>query len=326
MNELTKTETSSPYFSIVIPAYNEEEHIGSCLKSILESNYDSNGYEVIVVDNGSQDRTREIALNTGQVKVLELPEGNVGAVRNYGATMALGEILVFIDADCLLDKDWLNRAEQLIKEKPNCAYGGGIRLPTNATWIEKFWLLEYKGRPNLPKHLIGASTLIPKKLFFSINGFNERVSSGEDTELHNCLTFQGATIIFNNSLTVTHLGNAKTSMQFIKRQIWHAEYYSKNTIQSIKDPIFIAALTFLTLPTFITALLFLGESSTIIIYSILSWLLIPAVLSCKRIFRAKQFVMGLNDICKIYYLDFIYLTGRSLGILKIIVNRKKYKK
>mgnify|MGYP003630000013 FL=1 len=189
MSEQTKTDNASPYFSIVIPAFNEEDHIGSCLQSIFNSDYDSTQYEVIVVDNGSQDRSHEIALNS-RALVFQLLQGNVGAVRNYGAAQARGQILVFIDADCLIDNDWLNRAENLIKDRPNCAYGGGVKLPSDATWIEKSWLLQTKGQPTLPKHLIGASTMLSKELFLKIDGFDELVSSGEDTDLHNRLTYR----------------------------------------------------------------------------------------------------------------------------------------
>ena len=255
MSEKTKTDSALPFFSIVIPAYNEEDHIELCLQSIFDSDYDSTQYEVIVVDNGSQDRSYEIALSFGRANVFQLLEGNVGAVRNYGAIHAQGQVLIFIDADCLLDNDWLKRAEKLIRDHPNCSYGGGAKLPESATWIETSWLLQNKGQSTLPRHLIGASTMLPKRFFLKIHGFNELTSSGEDTDLHIQLVSANIPVLIDNALDVTHLGNAKTCMQFIQRQIWHSENYSKDFIGSLKDPIFIVTLAFL-----FSSLLFIVQS------------------------------------------------------------------
>ncbi|SOB75158.1 Glycosyltransferase involved in cell wall bisynthesis [Marinobacter sp. LV10R510-11A] len=320
MTARIEAESASPYFSIVIPAYNEEDHIGSCLQSIFTLNYDSAKYEVIVVDNGSQDRSYEIALNFDQAKVFQLLEGNVGAVRNHGAAQARGQILIFIDADCLMDEDWLNRAEQLINDWPNYVYGGGVKLPIDATWIETSWLLESKGQPTLPKHLIGASTVLSTKLFWEINGYNELVSSGEDTDLHNRLTSNNSPVLIDHALDVTHLGNAKTLMQFLQRQIWHSENYISNIIQSVKDPVFLATSVFIILPFFVLIQSIFLSSSNITIISLLSWGSIPFLLSLKRMSRSRYFTLNPINIFSIYVLDFIYLAGRSLGLLKGFFN------
>jgi len=316
MNERTKTESSSPYFSIVIPAYNEEEHISSCLQSVFNSDYDSAQYEVIVVDNGSQDNTYDIALNSERARVFQLLEGNVGAVRNYGAAKARGQILVFIDADCLMDKDWLNRAEKLAKDHPNCAYGGGVKLPDDATWIETSWLLENKGRPTLPKHLVGASTMLSRELFFEIGGFDELMSSGEDTDLHTRLTTKKTIVLICHALDVTHLGNAKTCLQFIKRQVWHSENYLVNLKISLRDPVFIITLTFIFTIIFFIIQSFFLSSRAIAIVSLSLCLLLPAVLSFKRMSRAGYFTLMPNILVKIYAADSLYLIGRSIGLLK----------
>ena len=320
MNELTKSEPSSPYFSIVIPAYNEEEHIGSCLRSVFNSDYDSAQYEVIVVDNGSQDNTYDAALNSGKARVFRLPEGNVGAVRNYGAAKARGQILVFIDADCLMDKDWLNRAEKLIKDRPNTAYGGGVKLPSNATWVETSWLLEDSGgQPTLPKHLIGASTMLPRKLFFQIDGFNELVSSGEDTDLHNRLISENSAVFICHSLDVTHLGNAKTPMQFINRQVWHSENYIDNLKKSFKDPIFLITLLFIFLLFSLIIQIVLSKNTFLIAITLAALLTTPSLLSLKRLIRSGNFTKRPSEILKIYCLDLMYLVGRSLGTLKSLI-------
>src|SRR5690554_2773864 len=107
MSKQHRPRTVDPSFSIVIPVFNEENYIGRCLKSIYNSNYEHSQFEVIVVDNGSHDRSHQIALGFEHTRVLQLAKGNVGAVRNHGAAHARGDVLFFIDADCLVDPNWL---------------------------------------------------------------------------------------------------------------------------------------------------------------------------------------------------------------------------
>lgn len=316
MSKIYKTGRASPYFSVVIPVYDEEEHIGSCLQSIFESNYDNTKYEVIVVDNASRDRSYEIAVSLGRARVFQLLEGNVGAVRNFGAEKARGQILIFIDADCLIDTDWLNRAEKLINQHPNCTYGGSAKLPDNATWIETSWLLPSNGQPSLPKHLIGASTMIPKDFFLEVGGFDERISSGEDTDLHNRLTSKNIPVFIDHALNVTHLGNAKTPLQFIRRQIWHSENYLANIKSSVKDPIFLITLTFLFFLSFLAIQAISGAGKSEFLINLSLCALFPALLSCKRIYRSGKLNLTPNVLFQIYFIDLLYLVGRSAGILR----------
>src|SRR3990167_4182565 len=95
--------------SLIIPAYNEEEVIGNCLKSLLKQTFKP--LEIIVVDDGSTDNTISI------VKNCQLPTVNCqlfcqkhlgpGSARNLGASKAKGEILIFVDADMTFDKNFV---------------------------------------------------------------------------------------------------------------------------------------------------------------------------------------------------------------------------
>ncbi len=107
--------------SVVIPTYNEEEHIGRllrCLKPQLES-----GDEIIVVDSNSPDRTAEIAREQGARVVLEPRNGN-GLARNAGAKAAMNGIVLFVDADCVPAADFLARVRKHFYSKETVAVGG----------------------------------------------------------------------------------------------------------------------------------------------------------------------------------------------------------
>lgn len=92
---------NKPHISIVVPVYNVENYLPQCLNSILSQSYKN--YELIVVDDGSTDRSSEICDEFGKrdnrIKVLHKKNGGVGSARNYGLSMVSGEWLIFIDSD-----------------------------------------------------------------------------------------------------------------------------------------------------------------------------------------------------------------------------------
>ena len=99
--------------SAIIPTYNEEKTIGECLESLSKQTFKD--LEIIVVDDGSTDTTPQLlrgASKTGSVKVFFQAHKGPGAARNLGAKEANGEILVFVDADMVFKKDFV---EKLVK-------------------------------------------------------------------------------------------------------------------------------------------------------------------------------------------------------------------
>jgi len=101
--------------SIIIPTYNEEKDIAECLKSLKIQSL--RNFETIIVDDGSTDRTIEIAKKF-RVKIVKGEHRGPGYSRNLGARTARGSILVFVDADMTFDKDYLkNLIAPLIKDK-----------------------------------------------------------------------------------------------------------------------------------------------------------------------------------------------------------------
>lgn len=94
-----------PTVSVVIPAYNEARVIARCLGSLLDQTH--RPHEIIVVDDGSTDSTREIVRSFGGVTLIEQTHEGSGAARNKGANAATGEVLCFVDADMHFARDFL---------------------------------------------------------------------------------------------------------------------------------------------------------------------------------------------------------------------------
>jgi glycosyltransferase involved in cell wall biosynthesis len=128
-----KMHQQQPRFSVVIPAYNEEEFISDCLGSLAQQDF-AEPFEIIVVDNNSTDRTAEIARSTGATVVREETRGVCWA-RQCGTLAASGEIVISTDADTTFGPGWLSRIEQAFREDPErVAVAGPCRFVDAPMW------------------------------------------------------------------------------------------------------------------------------------------------------------------------------------------------
>ena len=100
------------YISVVIPANNEEDYIKKTLHSLKDQTYQN--YETIVVANGCTDKTEELVKKRAneKLRLLSLPRANVSVARNAGALNAQGQLLLFLDADTVLEKDSLQKIKE----------------------------------------------------------------------------------------------------------------------------------------------------------------------------------------------------------------------
>ncbi|MCD1647051.1 glycosyltransferase [Marinobacter adhaerens] len=302
-----------PFVSVVLPAHNEETYIGTCLSALKSQNYPEDRFEVIVVDNKSKDRTVEIAKSYG-VKVLHKDQGPVGAVRNFGARHAKGDIIGFLDSDCVAAPDWLENGAQLILSEPNTIFGGPYILRKDPYWLEKFWLLEDR---DLPKSLLGGAIFINKNHFFSVGAFSESITSGEDSQLTHDLMAANYNVIVRKELAVVHLGNPTDIKTFFWRQVWHSENYIQNIKSSVTDPTFYIILLYISSIS-ISAFFLASGKFTHTLPSLSFALFLPFILSAKRIKRSRRRIQNTINILPIYALDWLYLTGRAMGLFKSI--------
>ncbi|MDD1719250.1 MAG: glycosyltransferase [Methanoregulaceae archaeon] len=94
--------------SVVVPAFNEEAHIGACLESLCDQTIPRREYEIIVVDGDSRDATREIAAQYADLVFIQ-ESRKVGGARNDGICRSAGEIVATTDADTLIPPGWIER-------------------------------------------------------------------------------------------------------------------------------------------------------------------------------------------------------------------------
>jgi glycosyltransferase involved in cell wall biosynthesis len=110
--------TKSPFFSVIVPTYNEEDYIANCIKSLLNQDIDKNSYEVIVIDNASTDKTAKIVKNF-PVKLVFEKERSVVKARQKGVDESRGKIIVSADSDTIYPKHWLSSLSDCLKGNPN---------------------------------------------------------------------------------------------------------------------------------------------------------------------------------------------------------------
>jgi glycosyltransferase involved in cell wall biosynthesis len=128
------TSAARPWFSVVVPAYNEAETLPATLRSLLDQDF-AGPYEIIVVDNASTDATADIASTAG-VRVIGEPRLGVCSARQRGTEAALGEIVVSTDADTTHPPDWLSRIDRAFRATTGrgvVAVAGPCRY-TDAPW------------------------------------------------------------------------------------------------------------------------------------------------------------------------------------------------
>ncbi|MFC4258496.1 glycosyltransferase [Marinobacter lacisalsi] len=309
-----------PSVSIVIPAFNEEQYIEQTLISLRQSDYPSNLIEIIVVDNASSDRTPQIAHRYAD-KVLTLTNGNVGAVRNRGVKESTSDIIIFVDADCLVDRDWVYRGIRRLSENKNCIFGGPYKTREHANWVERLWLLENPNHPRIQPDLLGGCIFVRSVDFKSVGGFNEEMTSGEDSDLSDKFRRQGKTVNISQDLSVVHLGNPQTIGDFLRRQVWHSENYLLFIKSSIRDYTF-WIIVFFILSSFTSLFGILSSQIQFAVLGLTSMAALSMTLSLKRLFLTRFTPRSLKDSLGIAFLDFLYLVARSIGLLKPLIRNK----
>jgi cellulose synthase/poly-beta-1,6-N-acetylglucosamine synthase-like glycosyltransferase len=200
-----------PFVSIIIPAKNAAKTIAGCVQAVLGQKDFVEPYEVIVVDDGSDDVTAAIANGFG-VRVIRLEEGKgPAAARNAGAAVAKGEILVFTDADCEPESHWL---VEMIKpfEDPEVVGVRGAYRTHQSGWVPRFVQQEYAFKYKLIAGFDSIdfidtySAAYRRKTFLENGGFEKAfpVPCVEDQEFSFRLARKGHRMVFAPDAIVYH--------------------------------------------------------------------------------------------------------------------------
>ncbi len=211
-------------WSIIIPTLNEEAFIATCLEAICQLDYDLSTVEVLVADNGSSDRTLQIAGTFSHrldIRILSIPGVSVSALRNSGARAAQGRYLAFVDADCDVCPQWLEAADRILAANVTVT-GASYLVPPNAPWPGRVWYWRFDQRRTGAVPFVPAGNmLLARDLFWRIGGFDESLRANEDVEFCARAKRAGATVFADEALSIVHHGCERNLAHFVRRQFWH---------------------------------------------------------------------------------------------------------
>ncbi len=197
-----------PQVTVLVPAYNEEAAIVQTVSSALACDYPK--LEVLVVDDGSKDRTAELVrANFGsdpRVRLIQQPNRGKPAALNHGLAEATGEIIVSIDGDTVVDPEAIPRLVRHFADPKVGAVAGNVKVMNRNRWLTRWQALEYITSQNLEKRAFDLLNCIPvvpgavgawrTSLLREKNGFSGDTVA-EDTDLTLTIRRDGWKILYD---------------------------------------------------------------------------------------------------------------------------------
>lgn len=139
------TDDELPKVTVIVPAYNEEKTISKTLNSILASDYPKGNFEVIFVDDGSKDKTLQIAkkFKSKKVRIFHKENGGKGSALNLGISKAKGEIIFTMDADTTVDPQSMKNMVRLFKDKTVMSVTPAMIIHDPKNILQRIQSIEY---------------------------------------------------------------------------------------------------------------------------------------------------------------------------------------
>lgn len=217
--------------SFIVPCKNESKTIKKCIESIVDNGMRCRNFEIVVVDNGSDDDTlTQLESYSDVIKVYELKGVNISELRNFGSTFTRNEWIAFIDADVELCGDWIYNLAKVFSKAESVGVaerlitGSTYVNPVNASWVQRVWYQQLVEKDKMTSNRIyinGGNLVLNRAIFEKIGGFDTTCVTGEDVMLCKKAIYNGAHIIKEQKIKAIHHGYPKDIWQFFKRERWH---------------------------------------------------------------------------------------------------------
>jgi mycofactocin system glycosyltransferase len=182
-----------PPVTVIIPVRNRPQDIQTCLHSVLRLDYPAEKLEIIVIDDASVDETPEV-VSRFPVHLIRLERNrHAPYCRNRAAQDASGDILAFIDSDCLASPQWLRELVPTFRDESVGAVGGKVDSCLDERGLDRYEKVHSplemgngfkRSSKETPFFYIpSCNLLIRGRLFLTLRGFRERLLVGEDVDL-----------------------------------------------------------------------------------------------------------------------------------------------
>lgn len=218
---------NAPFVSVIVCSYNGATTLAACLDSLGRLDYPA--YEVILVDDGSTDNTREIAAQFPGVRYVHQTNHGLSHARNHGAALARGEIFAYTDSDCMADRQWLYYLMNALLHGNYAGVGGPNVSPPAQNWVQAC-VAAAPGGPShvlltdtIAEHIPGCNMAWYRWAFESIGGFDsEYHKAGDDVDFCWRVQNAGHQIGFSPTAIVWH-HRRFTMRAFLKQQEGYGE-------------------------------------------------------------------------------------------------------
>jgi glycosyltransferase involved in cell wall biosynthesis len=232
--------------SLIICAYNEEKYIGECLDYAIK-NSGGKFFEILVIDNKSTDRTKEVAEMRHGVRVIREENKGLTRARQRGFLEAKGDILAYIDSDTHMPETWLGTAISEFKQNPKLAVLSGPYIYYDIPKWQQFLVKMYWYILAMPIYWIvgymtvGGNFAIKKETLEKMNGFDTTIEFyGEDTNIawrahqFGKVKFKPNFIMYTSGRRLTGQGVFSTATTYIFSYISEA-FFHKTVNKEYKD-------------------------------------------------------------------------------------------
>jgi GT2 family glycosyltransferase len=234
---LPPTLSAYPKVSVVVCVYNGERTIDDCLGSLEKLNYPN--YEVIVVNDGSTDKTRQIAESYDTICLINQENKGLSEARNVGIRASKGELIAFTDADCVADADWLTYLVARFQSSEFVAVGGPNLPPPDDSMMANCVAVS-PGAPThvllddeVAEHIPGCNMAFRREALKAIAGFDPIFrAAGDDVDVCWRLQNKGYKIGFSPAAVVWHFRRS-TIRDYLKQQ---RGYGKAETLLFFKHP------------------------------------------------------------------------------------------
>ena len=204
-----------PSVSVIVPVRNRPAEITACLRSLTRLDYPAEKLEIIVVDDASDDATPETAARFSEVRLLRMQKHRQASFcRNRGAEAARGDILAFIDSDCLADPTWLKELAPAFRDSSLGALGGWVDAACEENDLDRYEKVKsalkigawFKRSEQAERffYVPACNFLVRKAAFLSLGGFRETLHVGEDVDFCWRLQDEGSVLEYRPMGRVSH--------------------------------------------------------------------------------------------------------------------------
>jgi glycosyltransferase involved in cell wall biosynthesis len=219
--------------TLYVPCYNVETYISTCLEGVLKQTHPPD--EILVIDDGSRDRTVQIA-SQYPVKILRHQQNSgLAAARNTAFRNARHELVAALDADCIAEPSWLERLVNHFSDEKLAGVNGRLEEAVQTSLADrwrKLHMAQHWGDAPVrnPRFLFGADTVYRKAAVLAAGGYDERLrTNGEDSSMSTRVAALGYHTFYDPRAVVRHL--RQDTVRTVLETYWRyrRDYFSAMT-------------------------------------------------------------------------------------------------